>query len=162
VRAIVGQQISVRAARTLLGRLVARHGAPLEDAPPGLDRVFPSAAALAEAPAAQLAALGILPARARTLNAVARIVARGDLDLRPGADVDAAREQLRGIAGIGPWTIEYITLRALAWPDAFPAGDRVILAALGETRAARAEARSQAWRPWRAYAAMHLWQGAAA
>jgi AraC family transcriptional regulator of adaptative response / DNA-3-methyladenine glycosylase II len=162
VRAIVGQQISVRAARTLLGRLVARHGGTLAEAPAGLGRLFPSAAAIAELPPAQVAALGILPARARTLVGVAKAVVRGEVDLGAGADVDATREQLRAIPGIGPWTIEYISMRALAWPDAFPGGDRVILAALGETRAARAEARSQAWRPWRAYAAMHLWKGAAA
>jgi AraC family transcriptional regulator of adaptative response / DNA-3-methyladenine glycosylase II len=162
VRAVVGQQVSVRAARTLLGRLVARHGEALPDAPPALDRLFPSAGVLAHVRPSELAALGILPARARTLVTLANAVASGELDLRPGADVDAARERLRGLAGIGPWTIEYISMRALAWPDAFPAGDRVILAALGETRAARAEARSQAWRPWRAYAAMHLWKGAAA
>jgi AraC family transcriptional regulator of adaptative response / DNA-3-methyladenine glycosylase II len=158
VRAIVGQQVSVRAARTLLGRLVARFGLPLaEDAP--VTHAFPAAAAVAGAGADALAALGILPARARSIVALARAVADGALDLSPGADVEATRARLLALPGIGPWTVEYIAMRALAWPDAFPAGDRVILTALGETRAARAAARSQAWRPWRAYAAMHLWRG---
>ena len=161
VRAVVGQQVSVRAARTLLGRVAAQFGAVLEGAPEGLARVFPSAARIAALAPVELAALGILPARARTLVALAGAIASGALDLSAGADVDAARAGLKGIAGIGPWTTEYIAMRALGWPDAFPAGDLVVLKALGETRPARAAERSEAWRPWRAYAVMHLWRGAA-
>jgi AraC family transcriptional regulator of adaptative response / DNA-3-methyladenine glycosylase II len=145
----------------LLCRVAARFGEALEGAPEGLARVFPSAARVADLAAVELSSLGILPARARTLVALAGAIASGALDLRVGADVDAARAGLKAIPGIGPWTTEYIAMRALGWPDAFPAGDLVVLKALGETRPARAAERSEAWRPWRAYAVMHLWRGAA-
>ncbi len=158
VRAVVGQQVSVRAARTLLGRIVARFGMQVAAAPAGLTHPFPTAARIAGVASGELAALGVLPARAATLVALAAALEAGTLDLRPGAPVDQAREQLRAIRGVGPWTTEYIAMRALGWPDAFPAGDLGVLKALGETRAARAEQRSAAWRPWRAYAAMHLWR----
>ncbi|HSV19296.1 MAG TPA: adenosine deaminase, partial [Casimicrobiaceae bacterium] len=160
VRAIVGQQVSVRAARTLLGRLVEQFGDAVVTGVGSLVSLFPAPARVAALDPAALASLGVLPARARTLVAMAQAVAGGALDLRPGADVDAVRAALRSIRGIGPWTTEYIVMRALGWPDAFPAGDLLILKALGETRAARALARSEAWRPWRAYAVMHLWRGA--
>jgi len=160
VRAIVGQQVSVRAARTLLGRIVAHVGTVVADAPAGLTHAFPAAADVAALPPAVLSALGVLPARAATIVAVAGAVARGELDLAPGASVERAREVLAAIRGVGPWTIEYITMRALGWPDAFPAGDLVLQRALGETTAAAARERSAPWRPWRAYAAMHLWRSA--
>jgi AraC family transcriptional regulator of adaptative response / DNA-3-methyladenine glycosylase II len=159
VRAVVGQQVSVAAARTLLGRIAARHGEPLPGrGAPAL--LFPSADALAALDPQALSRLGVLPARARTLVELAGAVAAGTLDLDPGADVDRTRGRLDALRGIGPWTREYIVMRALGWPDAFPAGDLVILRALGVTRAAHAEARSAAWRPWRAYAVLHLWRGA--
>jgi len=161
VRAIVGQQVSVRAARTLLGRIAARFGEPLAPAGRDLAVVFPAAARIAAARPGELSELGLLPARARTVVALATAVAQGALDLRAGADVDAVRATLATIAGIGPWTTEYIAMRALGWPDAFVAGDLVVLKALGETRPARAIERSEAWRPWRAYAVMHLWRNAA-
>ena len=159
VRAVVGQQISVRAARTLLGRIASRFGTPLEDAPEGLSRIFPPAQRIAAAPPRELQALGVLPARAQTLVALARAVASDGLDLTPGAPLDATRARLLELPGIGPWTAEYIAMRALGWPDAFPAGDHAVQKALRTTRAAEAQARSQAWRPWRAYAVMHLWKG---
>lgn len=159
VRAVVGQQVSVKGARTLLARLCARFGESLAHEADGVHLLFPTPRALASAPARDIAALGILPARARTLNALAHAVADEGLDLSPGADVEATRERLLALPGVGPWTIEYIAMRALGWPDAFPAGDRVLQHALGERTAARALARSDAWRPWRAYAALHLWKG---
>jgi AraC family transcriptional regulator of adaptative response / DNA-3-methyladenine glycosylase II len=159
-RAVVGQQVSVRSARTLLGRVAARFGDTIS-APDGLTHVFPGAQRIAATPPADMAALGILPARARTLVALANAVAEGELDLRFGAPVDATREALQRIAGIGPWTAEYIAMRALGWPDAFPAGDHAVLKALGATRATQALKASEAWRPWRAYAVMHLWKGTA-
>jgi len=161
VRAIVGQQVSVRAARTLLGRIAARFGDAFEPAAHDLGRLFPAASRLAAAKPVELAELGLLPARARTVIALAVAVTQGALDLRAGADVDAVRATLAGIPGIGPWTTEYVVMRALGWPDAFVAGDLVVLKALGETRPARAIERSEAWRPWRAYAVMHLWRNAA-
>ena len=161
VRAIVGQQVSVRAARTLLGRIAARFGDVLAPAAGGVERVFPTAARMTAVTPAELSELGVLPARARSIIALAAAAAQGNLDLRAGADVDAVRAALKAIPGIGPWTTEYIAMRALGWPDAFVAGDLVVLRALGETRPARAIARSEAWRPWRAYAVMHLWRNAA-
>jgi AraC family transcriptional regulator of adaptative response / DNA-3-methyladenine glycosylase II len=158
VRAVVGQQVSVRSARTLLGRIAASLGETDESLPPDLPRVFPSAQRVAGIEPGALAALGVLPARARTLVALARAVADGAMDLSPGAPVDETREALQRIGGIGPWTTEYIAMRALGWPDAFPAGDHGVLKAMGVTRAAHAEKRSEAWRPWRAYAVMHLWR----
>jgi AraC family transcriptional regulator of adaptative response / DNA-3-methyladenine glycosylase II len=79
--------------------------------------------------------------------------------LEPGVDVPSTMDALRALPGVGDWTAHYIAMRALRWPDAFPAGDLVVRRALGVTSAARAEAKSTAWRPWRAYAVMHLWKG---
>ena len=161
VRAIVGQQISVRAARTLLGRLAEAHGMPFRGAAgTGLTRMFPMAAELADAGAERIAQCGVTPARARTLTTLAVAVARGELALDPGSDVDATLERLQALPGVGPWTASYIAMRALRWPDAFLANDLIVLRAMNETRPARALARSEAWRPWRAYAVMHLWKGA--
>jgi AraC family transcriptional regulator of adaptative response / DNA-3-methyladenine glycosylase II len=156
-RAIVGQQISVRAARTLLGRLVRTLAAP--HVPGGQTLLFPAASRIAATTADELARVGLTPARARALRALAVAVAQGSIDLRPGANVDATIGQLLEIPGVGAWTAQYIAMRALRWPDAFPAGDRIVLKALGETKPARALERSEAWRPWRAYAVMHLWKG---
>jgi AraC family transcriptional regulator of adaptative response / DNA-3-methyladenine glycosylase II len=158
VRGIVGQQISVRAMTTLMGRIAAQFGDPLDDAPAGLTHTFPEAIALAEATPASIAALGMPLARARTIAALAREVAEG-LDLSPTADTQATLERLRRIPGIGPWTASYVALRALAWPDAFLHGDLGVLRALGESKPARALARAEAWRPWRGYAVLQLWLG---
>jgi AraC family transcriptional regulator, regulatory protein of adaptative response / DNA-3-methyladenine glycosylase II len=90
---------------------------------------------------------------------MATAVANGDIDVGPGGDVDATIEKLQSIGGVGTWTAHYIAMRALRWPDAFLANDRIVLKAMNETRPARALVRSEAWRPWRAYAVMHLWKG---
>jgi AraC family transcriptional regulator of adaptative response / DNA-3-methyladenine glycosylase II len=159
VRAIVGQQISVAAARTMLGRLVRALGPALESPPsPELARIFPDATRVADAPLATLRAIGLTDARARTLTAVARQVADGTLDLSHDTDVERTHAALVAIPGVGEWTAQYIAMRALGWPDAFLAGDRIVQKALGETHAKRALARAEAWRPWRAYAVMHLWR----
>ena len=160
VRAIVGQQVSVKAARTLLGRLVAAHGEPLDLPGAGPAKLFPAARAIAALPPAELARIGLVAARARAVHALAVAVDAGAVSLDPGADVEAAMRSLVALPGIGDWTASYIAMRALRWPDAFPAGDLVVRRALGVTTAARAEAKSAAWRPWRAYAVMHLWKGA--
>jgi AraC family transcriptional regulator of adaptative response / DNA-3-methyladenine glycosylase II len=103
-------------------------------------------------------------ARAESLKNLARVVARGEIDLGPGADAAATIERLVALPGIGPWTAEYIALRALGWPDAFPAGDLGLRRATGLRKATGlASARELAdaakrWRPWRGYAAMHLWE----
>ena len=105
-------------------------------------------------------AVGLTSARARTLTALAR--RRRDAAMlaldRWARDVERTRAALEAIPGIGPWTAHYIAMRALGWPDAFLASDLVVRRAMGETRAAHARARSEAWRPWRAYAVMHLWR----
>ncbi len=136
-------------------------GEPLADPPAGGPaRLFPTAARIAATEPAALGRLGITRARADALVAVAQAVVRGDVVLQPGVDVEATVRALEAIRGIGAWTAQYVAMRALAWPDAFPASDLVVLKALGETRAARAIIRSEAWRPWRAYAVLHLWRKA--
>jgi AraC family transcriptional regulator of adaptative response / DNA-3-methyladenine glycosylase II len=160
-RAVVGQQISVRAARTVLGRIAREFGEALTPAAGGTPaRLFPTAERIAALATDDLVALGPTRARARTLIAVAAAIAAGRIRLEPESDVDATIRELVALPGIGTWTANYIAMRALRWPDAFLAGDRVVLKALGETRAARALRASEAWRPWRAYAVMHLWRKA--
>ena len=151
----------MRAARTLLGRIAGALGEPIDGAPDArCARLFPDAPRIAAATPGEIVRLGVTAARARTLVALAQAVAGGQLVLEPGVDVDTTVRQLEAMPGIGPWTAQYIAMRALGWPDAFPASDLVVLRALGETRAARALARSEGWRPWRAYAVMHLWRNA--
>jgi AraC family transcriptional regulator of adaptative response / DNA-3-methyladenine glycosylase II len=159
VRAVLGQQVSVAAARTLAARLVERAGGRLERPIDGLTRVFPSPRALA---GADLDGLGLTAARAGTIAGLARAVADGRLDL--DGPPDAVRKGLVGLAGIGEWTADYVALRALGEPDALPIGDLVLRKAAGGGRAlAERElaTRAEAWRPWRAYAAILLWGAAA-
>jgi AraC family transcriptional regulator of adaptative response / DNA-3-methyladenine glycosylase II len=160
-RAVVGQQVSVRAARTVLGRIAAAFGEPLEASVGSLVRSFPAAARIAASPPAELARLGMTGARAATLVALATALARGRLALEPGGDVDATIRALTALPGVGAWTAHYIAMRALGWPDAFLADDLIVRRALGNPRPAQALARSEAWRPWRAYAVLHLWRKAA-
>jgi len=157
-RAIVGQQVSVKAARTLLGRLAATAGAPLDDGLPGPALRFPSAAAIASMPVADLARIGLVRTRADALRRLANEVAGGALRLDPGAEVESTLAALVALPGVGPWTANYIAMRALRWPDAFLAGDLIVRRQLGVRTAAEAERASAAWRPWRAYAVMHLWR----
>jgi len=158
VRAVIGQQVSVAGARTLLGRLAATFGTPLDgDGAAGVTRVFLSASELAGRTPNELRGIGLTSARARTLAGLAAAVASGGIELAPGADVERTREALEAIPGIGPWTSAYIAMRALGWPDVFLDNDLVVLRAMGETRSAAARARSEAWRPWRSYAVMHWW-----
>jgi AraC family transcriptional regulator, regulatory protein of adaptative response / DNA-3-methyladenine glycosylase II len=185
VRAVLGQQVSVAGARTLAGRLTAALGAPLPapdgalarrpparggapasaaspaiggGAPAGLTHAFPSAAAIA---AADPDALGLTRSRARALVGLCAALADGTLDLDPGADRDEARARLLALPGIGPWTAEYVAMRALGDPDAFPATDLGVRRAVeraglpGDPAAVAALA--ERWRPWRAYAVQHLW-----
>lgn len=176
VRAVLGQQVSVLAARTFTERLVAAHGVP---GPDGL-RAFPTSEAVAAAGVDGIRALGLTTARAVSVVALAEAVA-GGLRLDPAADRAAARAGLLALPGIGPWTTEYVALRALGDPDAFPDGDLVLRRAAGAVDAgwdgspggwpgaaapapaARAvRERSERWRPWRGYAAQHLWTAVSA
>lgn len=162
VRAILGQQVSVRAAGTLAARFTERFGAPLATPFEALVRTFPTPARIAQASVDDIAALGIVGARARAIVALARALAEGELVLGPEVDIDATLDKLCELPGIGPWTAHYIAMRALAWPDAFPAADMGVLKALGTRSARESQRRSQIWQPWRAYAVMHLWHGGAA
>jgi AraC family transcriptional regulator, regulatory protein of adaptative response / DNA-3-methyladenine glycosylase II len=157
VRAILGQQVSVRAATTLSGRVVERFGEPLDGPDAQLSRLFPSPETLAAATEDEVASLGLPGARARGLLAVARAVAEGRVKLDPHAEIEQALASLEELPGIGAWTSHYIAMRALRWPDAFPASDLAIRKALGGVTAKQAVARAESWRPWRAYAALHLW-----
>ncbi|MDX6537687.1 MAG: AraC family transcriptional regulator [Gaiellales bacterium] len=158
VRAILGQQISVAAARTHAARLVPRPG-ERRAAPDGaLTHVFPSADELAEADDDVLA----MPERRKaTLRGVCAALRDGHVELDAGADRERSRRELLALPGIGPWTVEYVAMRALGDPDAFPAGDLGVLHALralgADADAREAERRSQAWRPFRAYSVLHLW-----
>jgi AraC family transcriptional regulator of adaptative response / DNA-3-methyladenine glycosylase II len=166
VRAILGQQVSVRGATTLAGRVVQAYGEPLPGGEGGCrdqpTRLFPEPAALAKLRAN---VVGVPRARAAAIRALARAVAEGALDLQPGADPEATLDALRALPGVGEWTAQYIAMRALREPDAFPAGDLVLRKRLGHDGRPLSErelaARSEAWRPWRAYAALHLWTTAA-
>ena len=161
VRAILGQQVSVRGATTLAGRLVAKFGAPLaETSEPGLTHLFPTASVLASA---DVAAIGLPRARAEAIRALARAAADGTLALDAGLELDALIAKLCEIPGVGPWTAHYVAMRACGETDAFPAGDLVLRRAYGGApKESALLAASEAWRPWRAYAALQLWAAAAA
>ncbi len=158
VRAVLGQQVSVRGASTLAGRLVARYGQQLERPLGSVTHVFPSAAALADADPAKL---GVPTARRRALLALVTALARGELAIDAGVDRVDARRQLLALPGIGPWTADYIAMRALRDPDAFlptDLGVRRALEQLGHSGApANAAMLAERWRPYRAYAVQHLW-----
>jgi AraC family transcriptional regulator of adaptative response / DNA-3-methyladenine glycosylase II len=158
VRAVLGQQVSVGGARTLAARIVARAGEPLERSAGTVTHLFPAPAAILALPARELS----LPApRARALHALSGAVARGELVLDPGADRHEMRARLLGLPGVGPWTVEYIAMRALRDPDAFLPSDLGVRHALGllgaEATAAAAAGQAERWRPYRAYAVAHLW-----
>jgi AraC family transcriptional regulator of adaptative response / DNA-3-methyladenine glycosylase II len=160
VRAILGQQISVKAATTIAGRIADRWGSLIGPAgqqasgPAGpLNRLFPTPEQLADAP---LEEVGIISSRAQTLRLLARAVRDGGVVFDGLATLDS----LRAIPGIGDWTAQYVAMRALNEPDAFPSGDLVLRRMAGDCSARELERRSEAWRPWRAYAVMLLWQAA--
>ncbi|HRN06618.1 MAG TPA: AlkA N-terminal domain-containing protein [Ottowia sp.] len=161
VRAVVGQQVTVAAARTLTTRLVERFGTPLATPIDGLTRLFPSPAALAAASGDELGQLGLVRQRQAAIHALAQAVSSGQISMHAGADVAATMDALKALPGIGAWTADYIALRALRWPDAFPSGDVALQKALspdGQRLTARAaEGRAERWRPWRAYAVIRAW-----
>ena len=156
VRAIIGQQISVKGATTISGRVAAMFGSPVAVAH-GLDRLFPTPAQLVEAP---VEGAGEIASRARAIRGLARAVMEGYVDFSAPADLESARAALTAISGIGDWTASYIAMRALGDHDAFPSGDLVLRRMAGGGTARELERRSAAWRPWRAYAVMLLWQEA--
>jgi AraC family transcriptional regulator of adaptative response / DNA-3-methyladenine glycosylase II len=155
VRAVLGQQVSVAGANTLAGRLVRTFGTPIGASPP-LTHLFPSPEVLAEA---DIARIGLPKRRAETICALARAVTEGRIDFSSVVHVEEFRRHLRELPGIGDWTSQYITMRALGDPDAFPAGDLGLLRGASLSNARELTQRAESWRPWRAYAAMYLWQG---
>ena len=158
VRGILGQQVTVKSAHTLAGRFAAAFGEPVATFHPALSVAFPAPQRIAALEPAQIAVLGVIRTRASAIVGIAREIAQGRLRLEPTADVGATLTALRAIPGIGEWTAQYIAMRALAWPDAFPHTDYGVLKALNETDPRHALRRAEAWRPWRAYAVMHLWK----
>lgn len=156
-RALLGQQVSVRAATTLSGRLAAAFGEPIATPHPGLTLLSPRAEVLAAAGPAEIARIGLPGARAASLAALAQAVSSGAVVLRLDAPLDATLAALRALPGIGEWTAQYVAMRVLGWPDALPASDLVLRRALGDVSAAEVQRRAERWRPWRSYAAMHLW-----
>jgi AraC family transcriptional regulator, regulatory protein of adaptative response / DNA-3-methyladenine glycosylase II len=165
VRAVLGQQITVAAARTLATRLLARYGESISTPEPALSRLFPTAQALANADPQTLGELGIVRQRQAAIQGLARAVESGALDLSSRADPVATSTALQALPGIGPWTAQYIAMRALRSPDAWPVGDIAVQQALGlnpyKGAPAQREATrlSTAWQPWRSYAVIRAWAG---
>jgi AraC family transcriptional regulator of adaptative response / DNA-3-methyladenine glycosylase II len=165
VRAIFGQQVTVAAARTVAGRFATALGDPVDTPFDGLTTVFPTAARVADTPVSLIARLGMPGVRAHAVVALARSVANGDLMLMPNSNIEATLERLRALPGVGEWTAQYIALRQLREPDGFPAADIGLLRAIAGREMRRPSSselldRANAWRPWRAYAAQHLWASA--
>lgn len=158
VRVILGQQVTVAAARTLTARLVAALGTPIATPQPGLTHLFPSAQKVTEASADSLGRLGIVGQRVAAIQALASAMCSGRLVLDRSAALQPTLDALRALPGVGEWTAQLIAMRALAWPDAFPSTDIALLKAMGTRDAQAAELQSLAWRPWRSYAVMRLWQ----
>lgn len=161
VRAILGQQVSVKAANTLAGRLVQAYGHPLQTGGDDeLAYLFPSPERLAEAP---MTGMGLMPKRAAAIRTLAKAVRDGEFVFGTAIGLEEAIEQLTALPGLGSWTAHYIAMRALGEPDAFPSGDLALRRAAAETKGAmlteaQLRQRAEAWRPWRAYAAMYLWR----
>lgn len=157
VRAILGQQVTVKAATTLARRFAEAFGEPFPTSQPGLFLLTPASGKIARVAPDDIARLGIISTRARGLISLAREHAAGNLALEPGNDPTPVIASLTAIPGIGEWTARYIALRALHWPDAFPKEDIVLRKVLGNLTASQAEKRSAPWHPWRSYAVLHLW-----
>lgn len=162
VRAILGQQVTVKAATTLSGRFVAAFGEPIVTPFAELTRLTPAPTKVAKSNVDKLARLGIISARCKSILALAQAQVSGTLSLDSGThhSPEATIERLTALPGIGQWTAHYIAMRALRWPDAFPKEDIAVRNNLGGVTAKQAEAMSQAWRPWRSYAMLHIWTGA--
>lgn len=158
VRTIIGQQVSVAAATTVMGRIVAAFGGALETPSPDLNRLTITPERLARESVDTLAPLGLNAARARAILTISRALGEGVIQLGPTPDPPRAIARLQELPGIGPWTAHYFGMRILAWPDAFIAGDLVVKKALAPLTLRQIEARSAAWSPWRGYAVMHLWR----
>ena len=157
VRTVLGQQISVKGASTIAGRWALAFGEPIATPYPSLDRLSPSADRMSAVSADEIAALGMVGARARSLVGLAQAVSQRKVVLAFASNVEEQIDGLMSLPGIGHWTANYIAMRALHWPDALPTGDLVLMRA-AKSNQKQLQQRSEAWRPWRAYAAHYLWQ----
>jgi len=160
VRAILGQQITVRAARTLAMRIAARLGEPLRTPFEELTVTFPTVeriCALEQPVEDHLGPLGVTGARARSIRALAEALQLGTIRLGPGADPEREMANLAALPGFGPWTVQYLAMRALGWPDAFPHTDYGVRKALGNVPPKDILVLAQEWAPWRSYATLSLW-----
>jgi AraC family transcriptional regulator of adaptative response / DNA-3-methyladenine glycosylase II len=157
VRAILGQQVSVKAAQTLSRRVAQTFGDPIDTPFGELCRLFPSAQTLAGPVEDQLGALGVTGARARCIRGLAQRLQDGVLRLDLAADPLLQMERLLALPGFGPWTANYVALRALGWPDVFLHTDYGIQKALAPLDAKQILKLSEAWKPWRSYATLNLW-----
>jgi AraC family transcriptional regulator of adaptative response / DNA-3-methyladenine glycosylase II len=161
IRAILGQQVTVKAARTLVTRFVAALGTPISTTFVDLNQAFPSVHHIAGLDPAVIASLGIVRQRAEAIISLANAIGSGAIELAPTAEPTQTIELLCGIRGIGPWTAHYIAMRALAWRDAWLPGDVALQNALGLPNTARgiraAHDQANEWRPWRSYAVLKLW-----
>ena len=157
IRAILGQQITVKAAHTLATRVAQTFGTPLDTPFPELNVTFPTAQEIRALTPDQLGERGIIRQRCRAILSMADAVANGEIDLSPLANVPVTLKALEALPGIGPWTAHYIAMRALSWPDAFPDSDLGIIKALGTKHRKSILETAEQWSPWRAYAVMHLW-----
>lgn len=161
LRAILGQQVTVKAATTLFGRFARSFGVAISTPHAALTHLAPRAEVIAQASRQQLIDLGLTTRRAETIARMAQAVASGAISLEPGPDPDAVMAAMQELPGIGPWTAHYIAMRALRHPDAWPDGDLGLLHALQLTSHRELRAAAEPWRPWRSYAALHLWNAAA-
>jgi AraC family transcriptional regulator of adaptative response / DNA-3-methyladenine glycosylase II len=157
VRAILGQQVSVKSATTVAGRWAHAFGERIDTPFPDLDRLTPGPLRMAEMSEDDIAVLGVVGSRARCIVNLARAVNERRVVLSFAVNVEAQIESLLKLPGIGPWTANYIAMRALHWPDAFPDGDIMLLKAANLGRK-QLLAHAEHWRPWRAYATHYLWQ----
>ncbi|MUH01739.1 helix-turn-helix domain-containing protein [Scytonema sp. UIC 10036] len=158
VRAILGQQVSVKAATTLMGRLIETFGTPIQTPITGLTNLTPTPAQIAQLSPQDLTALGILLTRATSIIALAQAIVNKDLRLDTYSEIDRTIVRLKTLPGIGEWTAQYIAMRVLAYPDAFPHADLGLRRALNVEKPAQVLQIAEPWRPWRAYAAMYLWK----
>jgi AraC family transcriptional regulator, regulatory protein of adaptative response / DNA-3-methyladenine glycosylase II len=159
VRAVLGQQVSVAGASTLMSRFTAKFGEAIETGHASLTHLAATAERIANGTVEDIRSIGLPAVRAATIQRLACAVAQEKILIAPGADPSVVMEQLCEIPGIGPWTSGYIAMRALRWPDAFPASDLVLRRNAGAATPRELLQQAERWRPWRAYAAMQLWSG---
>lgn len=163
VRSILGQQITVKAATTLSSRFASAFGERINNSSdPALSRITPQPGMIAALDEGDIARLGIISARARSIIHIARAFSTGQVKLEPGMDPEATMAGLLRLPGIGPWTAQYLVMRGLNYRDAFPKEDIALQKAMGRITARQAELLSQPWRPYRSYAVLHLWRTLAA